>query len=79
MLLFKQIIKILVAGNSNKDFAIARYNSDGSLDTSFSADGKVTTDFGGSIDFGDSITIQLDGKILVTANKQWWFCNSKIQ
>ncbi len=28
------------------DFALARYNSDGSLDTSFDGDGKVTTDFG---------------------------------
>ena len=29
------------------DFALARYNADGSLDTSFDGDGKVTTDFGG--------------------------------
>ena len=29
------------------DFALARYNSDGSLDPSFSGDGKQTTDFAG--------------------------------
>ena len=29
------------------DFALARYNTDGSLDPSFSGDGKQTTDFGG--------------------------------
>ena len=29
------------------DFALARYNPNGSLDTSFSGDGKQTTDFGG--------------------------------
>ena len=29
------------------DFALARYNTDGSLDTTFGTDGKVTTDFGG--------------------------------
>ena len=63
--------KILVAGpsydyNSNKgDFALVRYNSDGSLDTSFSSDGKVTTDFGSERDYGESVTVQADGKILV--------------
>ncbi len=30
----------------NTDFALARYNGDGSLDTTFSADGKQTTAFG---------------------------------
>jgi uncharacterized delta-60 repeat protein len=38
--------KIVVAGLSNGDFALARYNRNGSLDTSFDGDGKVTTDFG---------------------------------
>lgn len=41
--------KIVVAGNSTAsgslDFALARYLSNGSLDPSFSGDGKVTTDF----------------------------------
>src|SRR4051794_30517214 len=39
--------KIVVAGrtgDNDPDFAVARYNTDGSLDTSFSADGKQTTD-----------------------------------
>ena len=35
------------------DFALARYNPDGSLDTSFSGDGRQTTDFGGP---GDGAT-----------------------
>ena len=44
--------KIIAAGqtalsvSANDNFAIARYNTDGSLDTSFDGDGKVTTDFG---------------------------------
>ncbi|MGZ8181862.1 MAG: hypothetical protein ACXWT1_07890 [Methylobacter sp.] len=65
--------KILVAGRSsnasNDDFALVRYNSDGSLDTSFSGDGKVTTDLG-SYDRAKSVTLQTDGKILV-AGSSW--------
>ena len=36
----------VVTGGSNV-FALARYNVDGTLDTTFDGDGKVTTDFGG--------------------------------
>ena len=56
--------KIVLAGKSNGDFAVVRYNTDGSLDTSFSGDGKLTTDFGGT-DAARSMTIQSDGKIVV--------------
>ena len=56
--------KIIVVGESNGDFALARYNIDGSLDKTFSGDGKVTTDIG-KYDFGGGVTIQNDGKILV--------------
>ena len=56
--------KLVVAGTSNNDFAVARYNSDGSLDTSFDGDGKVFTDFGNS-DRGNAVAIQPDGKIVV--------------
>jgi uncharacterized delta-60 repeat protein len=61
--------KILVAGESsnggNTDFALVRYNTDGSLDTSFSGDGKLTTAIGTGTDSGQSVTVQADGKILV--------------
>jgi len=56
--------KIVVAGYAGGDFALARYNSDGALDTSFGSGGKVTTDFGGS-DAGYSVALQPDGKIVV--------------
>ena len=65
--------KILLAGSSNNHFALARYNSNGSLDTSFDGDGKVTTNFGGDQGNWNSITLQPDGKILVagcTLNNQ---------
>lgn len=62
--------KIVVVGNSyssttNNDFAIVRYNSDGSLDTSFDSDGKTTVDISTSLDDGRSVVIQSDGKIVV--------------
>ena len=64
--------RIVVAGYSNigtsVDFALARYNTDGTLDNSFSADGKVTTDFGTGDDSGASVAIQLDGKIVVAGS-----------
>jgi uncharacterized delta-60 repeat protein len=48
----------------NPDFALARYNTDGSLDVTFDGDGKVTTDFAGSIDEARGVAIQADGKIV---------------
>ena len=41
--------KVVVVGATFRDFApaLARYKPNGTLDTSFSGDGKQTTDFGG--------------------------------
>ena len=46
------------------DFAVVRYNIDGSLDSSFGQGGKVLTDFG-AFDFGTTVTLAPDGKIVV--------------
>jgi uncharacterized delta-60 repeat protein len=66
--------KIVVAGSayngSNIDFALVRYNADGSLDTTFGIGGKVTTPIGTSSDLGYSVTIQPDGNIVV-AGQSW--------
>jgi uncharacterized delta-60 repeat protein len=52
--------KIVLAGyantGANSDFAVVRYNPDGSLDSTFDADGKVTTDFNNTSDIGTLIT-----------------------
>ena len=60
--------KIVAAGSavagSTVDFAVARYNTDGSLDASFGNDGKQTTDFENNFDAAYSIAIQPDGKIV---------------
>ncbi len=51
--------------NNNNIFAVVRYNADGSLDTTFDGDGKVTTSFFGSSDTAYSVALQSDGKIVV--------------
>ena len=62
--------KILVAGASDQgatgyDFALARYNADGSLDASFGTGGRVVTAFGPQSDKAYAVLVQPDGKILV--------------
>jgi uncharacterized delta-60 repeat protein len=61
--------KLIAAGSAgtsgNLDFAIARYNTDGSLDTSFDTDGKQTLNFNGKDDAVNGIVIQSSGKIVV--------------
>ena len=52
------------AGISSGRFAVARYNVDGSLDGTFSGDGKVTTDFTRREDLAYAVAIQSDGKIV---------------
>ena len=49
----------------NRNFAIARYHADGTLDTGFGGDGIVTTDFAGQVDQANSVAVQPDGKIVV--------------
>ena len=61
--------KIVVAGVAtlagNSDFALARLNSNGSLDTSFDTDGKVTTAIGAGSDEANGLAIQADGRIVL--------------
>lgn len=49
------------------DFALARYNTNGSLDSSFSGDGKQTTDMG-ELDQAEDVAVQSDGKIVVVGS-----------
>ena len=45
--------------------AVARFLPNGQLDRSFSGDGRFSRDFGYGDDFGSSVAIQRDGKIVV--------------
>ncbi|MDQ6623787.1 MAG: delta-60 repeat domain-containing protein [Verrucomicrobiota bacterium] len=63
--------KVLVAGSETNalgflDFALARYNSDGSLDVTFGNGGKQTTDFFGNNERINAIVLQPDGKIVAS-------------
>lgn len=51
--------------SSNSDLAIARFNTDGSLDLDFSNDGKVTVDYG-NFDDGRAVAIDASGNIYVS-------------
>ena len=62
--------KIVVVGTSDNrsgtsEFAVARFNDNGSLDTTFSGDGMVTTFFSAADDVGSGIAVQFDDKIVV--------------
>ena len=64
--------KIVAAGNSfngsNHDFAVVRYNTDGSLDTTFDTDGIQTTAIGSGNDQAFAVVLQSDGKIVAAGN-----------
>ncbi|MBI3784775.1 MAG: VCBS repeat-containing protein, partial [Deltaproteobacteria bacterium] len=66
--------KIVVVGNwdnaGNTDIAILRYNTDGSLDSSFGGDGIVTTSVGTATDTADSVVLQSDGRIVVAGTSR---------
>jgi uncharacterized delta-60 repeat protein len=59
---------VAVGGGSGyyyaSNFALARYRVNGSLDPTFSGDGRQTTDFGGFVDAAYELAIQPDGKIV---------------
>jgi len=72
--------KIVVAGTvdfnpdlpgSGLDFALARYNSNGTLDGSFGKGGTVVFDFFGSFDQANAAVLQPDGKIIVVGSASY--------
>jgi uncharacterized delta-60 repeat protein len=66
--------KILVAGyaydGTKYYFALARYNADSSLDTSFGTGGKVLTSIGSGYAVGKKVKLMPDGKIVVAGYSQ---------
>src|SRR5438046_1292458 len=70
--------KLVAAGDTatsfiDSDFALARYNSDGSLDSTFDSDGRVTTVFAGGASVAFALAIQADGKLVVAGDTDTGF------
>jgi len=70
--------KLLISGNAQKPdpnfyviyFALARFNADGTLDTSFGTGGVVATDYGvpAGNDFGRKLVLAADGRIILVGS-----------
>lgn len=60
--------KILAAGEANGQMFLARYNTDGSPDTSFSGDGRAFVDYGPKLDYASDIAIDGDGNIVIVGS-----------
>jgi uncharacterized delta-60 repeat protein len=64
--------KIVVAGslvdpaNGKQEFAVARFNADGTADSSFGSGGEVTTQVGSLGSYFGGVALQADGKIVVS-------------
>ena len=64
--------RIVVVGvariGTNENFAVARYNADGSPDDTFGVAGRVNTDFNGSADRAWAVLVQPDDRIVVAGH-----------
>ncbi len=56
--------KMVLSGSQNFDFALARYNSNATVDTSFGLNGISVLDFGGGTDIANSIYLDPNGDIV---------------
>lgn len=59
--------KIVVGGTVEGDFALARFNTDGSPDTTFAAGGMVRNDFGEAASL-NALAVQPDGKLVAAGH-----------
>lgn len=58
--------QILIAGDKDDNFAVARVNADGSLDTTFGVNGWAVTQFDTNQSWVKDIAVQNDDKIVLT-------------
>jgi uncharacterized delta-60 repeat protein len=74
--------KLIVAGYTyngmRNNFALARYNSNGELDTSFGASGKVTTPVGSDSE-ANALILQEDGKLVAAGVSDGDFALARFQ
>ncbi|MGD9589666.1 MAG: carboxypeptidase regulatory-like domain-containing protein [Pyrinomonadaceae bacterium] len=66
--------RIVAAGTTNSDFALARYNPDGSLDSTFGGgDGITTVDFDNSSDSARDLALDSQGRAVVVGESNGMF------
>jgi uncharacterized delta-60 repeat protein len=62
--------KIIITGwtydGNDKDIVLLRYNPNGTSDSTFGINGSIATDIAGNDEEANAITLQPDGKILIT-------------
>jgi uncharacterized delta-60 repeat protein len=60
--------KIVIAGRTDKELLLGRYNTDGSLDETFGNKGKILYNISNGVDVIEDIALQLDGKIVAVGS-----------
>jgi uncharacterized delta-60 repeat protein len=69
--------KLVAAGSSyngtDNDFAVVRYNANGTTDATFDGDGKATTAIASGDDIAYTVAFQPDGKILAAGYSNYGF------
>ncbi|HEY3105262.1 MAG TPA: delta-60 repeat domain-containing protein [Gaiellaceae bacterium] len=74
-----KIIAVGRAGGSGGVFAVARYTTDGTLDSTFGGDGRITTNFSKGDDRADAVAISADPSedIVVAGTSNYFGLNGK--
>jgi hypothetical protein len=57
------------AGGADVTFALTRYNTNGTLDATFSGDGKLTTNITPGVDFATGVAIQPSDQKIVAVGR----------
>jgi serralysin len=66
------------SGGANPTFAIARYDTAGTLDATFSGDGRARTDFTPRLDWAFGLAVQADGNVVLAGQSGWGSQNANI-
>lgn len=61
---------VVAGGGGGDDFGLVRFNANGTLDTSFSSDGKLAIPVGDDYSAAYSLRVQADGRLLVAGIAQ---------
>ncbi len=63
--------KIVAVGQAGSNTALTRYHPNGTLDSTFSGDGRVTANIATGADYADEVMIQADGKLVTVGTSSW--------